>query len=331
VLQAGGASGLSSQKIDVGYLPTVNAPPPAAGAVVGQNPLPGYDLTALYEWGLSYYPYNFRNNTYRRFIFNQLYFREALQHLVDQEGVINGPLHGYGKVTVGPVGNYPVTKYLSPELRKIGDNFPLSLGTARHLLTSHGWTIPASGPATCTKPGTASTDCGAGIKLGDKLDFSLIYATGFDWIESSIKELVSNASLVGIDITATGEGFNQLIGQVVNCTTVSGPQCGWQLADWGSWSYAPDYLPTGEELFGSTSGANYGGYNNPKNDQLINKTLRTGNLPTLYAWENYLASQLPVVWTPDAPAYLLETADNLHIGVQAPTLNLTPEDWYYVK
>ncbi len=331
VLQAGGSGGLSSQKLDVGYLPTVDAPPPAAGAQLGQNPLPGYHLSALYEWGLSYYPYNFRNNTYRRFVFSQLYFRKAFQHLVDQEGVINGPLHGYGKVTTGPVGNYPVTKYLSPKLRKAGDPFALSLGAARRLLTSHGWTIPASGPATCTKPGPASNECGTGIKAGDKLTFSMIYASGIDWMESAVKELVSNASLVGIDISATAEGFDTLITQVVNCTATAAANCGWQLADWGSWTYAPDYLPTGEELFQTTSVANFGGYSNARNNQLISKTLHSSGLGTLYAWQNYLAGQLPVVWTPDAPADLLETADSLHIGPQASTLAITPEDWYFLK
>ena len=91
---------------------------PPAGANVGANPpsLSNYQLSVLYAWQLSYFPYNFKNDTGQGAIFEQLYFRQAFQSLVDQEGVINGPLHGYGKPTVGPVASYPLTKYLSPQL-----------------------------------------------------------------------------------------------------------------------------------------------------------------------------------------------------------------------
>ncbi len=70
-----------SQTIDVGYLPTVDAPVPPAGANVGANPssLSSYQLSALYAWELSYFPYNFNNNTGQGAIFKQLYFRKAFQ------------------------------------------------------------------------------------------------------------------------------------------------------------------------------------------------------------------------------------------------------------
>src|SRR6266571_4546231 len=54
VLAAGG-----SNPLDVGYLPTVNAPVPPPGMAVGENPVAGYRLQPLFTWGLSYFPYNF--------------------------------------------------------------------------------------------------------------------------------------------------------------------------------------------------------------------------------------------------------------------------------
>src|SRR5215472_13320966 len=44
-----------SQTIDVGYLPTVDAPAPPAGQLVGANPssLPNYQLSVLYVWQLT--------------------------------------------------------------------------------------------------------------------------------------------------------------------------------------------------------------------------------------------------------------------------------------
>jgi peptide/nickel transport system substrate-binding protein len=316
--------------IDFGYLPTVDAPVPPAGNQVGSNPvsLSGYKLTVVYPWALSYFPYNFNDATAGP-IFKQLYFRQAFQSLVDQEGVVNGPMHGYGKVTVGPVDDYPVTADLSPFLAAHGDQWTLSPSHAESLLKNHGWTINTNGsPDTCARPGSGKNDCGPGIKAGDKLDFSMIYATGVDWMDSQVKELVSNASLVGIKISPQAESATDVV------DTAFSPTGSWQLAEWGQWTYAPDYLPTGEELFQTTSVANGGHYSNSHNDALITASLQAQKPSAfdkaMYTWEDYLADQLPVVWTPNV-ATLDESVNDLYIGPQSPTLTLTPEFWYYLK
>jgi peptide/nickel transport system substrate-binding protein len=173
------------------------------------------------------------------------------------------------------------------------------------------------------------------VRLGAALSFNLAYASGIDYMESSVKELVSNADLVGIHIIATPGSAGNVIGSVF-CNTAPGqPACPqWQLAEWGSWTYAPDYLPTGEELFGGASVNNGGHYNVAKNNTLIAATLSAGTetkfMNAMYAWENWLAPQLPVVYTPDV-ATLVESVSNLVIGQQSPTLLITPEDWYYLK
>lgn len=319
----------SGQKIDVGYLPTVDAPVPPAGAQVGTNPvsLTGYKLSVVYPWALSYFPYNFTDPTAGP-IFSQQYFRTAFQSLVDQEGVINGPMHGYGKATIGPVADYPVTTFLSPTLAKLGDQWTLNPTRAESLLKSHGWSFHPNGVDRCISPGTGPTNCGAHIRAGAQLKFNFLVATGIDYMESQVKELVSNASLVGIKISAVPKSATDVIDAVF---AGAGP---WQLAEWGAWTYAPDYLPTGEELFGGTSGNNGGHYDNPTNNTLINKTLQAKTsakfLPALYNWEDFLARSLPVVYTPNV-ATLVESASNLVIGPQSPTLDLTPEDWYYLK
>ena len=322
VLQAGGSDGLQ-----VGYLPTVDAPVRPAGAAVGQNPLPGYQLAPQFAWGLSYIPFDFRNPAVAP-MFNQLYIRTALQLLTDQEGVVSGPLHGYGAVSLGPIGDVPVTRYLSPQLKK-GDPFPLNPGRATTLLSSHGWTM-VNGVRTCTSPGTGAANCGKGIKNGAQLSFDLIYDQGLSWVASAVKEFASNAGDVGIKINLSGTTFNGVVGNIGSST--------WDLLDWGGgWSYSPDYLPTGEELFGTESVDNIGGYSNKTNDQLINETLHTNSTiafyKAFYKWENFLARQLPNLMEPEGPNQLTETANNLNAdnGVQSPTLALTPEDWYYVK
>ena len=128
----------SGTKIDVGYIPAADLPPKPPGAAVGTNPLSakGYTLTPLYAWGMGFYVMNFQSTTGNGPVIRQLYFRQAMAYLMDQQGVISGPLRGYGAVTVGPVGNVPVTKFLSPKGRQ-GDPFPFSIAKAKALLSSH--------------------------------------------------------------------------------------------------------------------------------------------------------------------------------------------------
>jgi peptide/nickel transport system substrate-binding protein len=323
----------ASQAIDVGYLPTVDAPVPPAGALVGSNPrsLTSYTLSAIYPWELSYSAYNFNNNTGQGAIFKQLYFRQAFQTLVDQEGVINGPLHGYGKPNFGPVGGYPDTKFLDPRLAKQGDPWQLNITKAKNALVSRGWAVhPGGQPDTCAHSGSGPSQCGLGVRAGMPLTFTLEYASGIDWMESSVRELVSNAALAGIKINLVPEPFGDVIKHVF---TPSDPHYRtWQLAEWGSWTYSPDYLPTGDTLFQSSSPNDAGGYSDPKNDSLINATLQASTSKQFYAamyrWQYYLASRLPVVWQPNSPT-LLETINGLSIGPQNSALTIMPEMWYY--
>jgi peptide/nickel transport system substrate-binding protein len=325
-----------SQTIDVGYLPTVDAQSPPAGSNVGPNArtLSGYRLLSVYPWEISYFPYNFNNQTGHAPIFDQLYFRQAFQHLVDQEGVINGPLHGYGKATTGPVSPYPLSQYLSSQVAANGDAWTLNIQGAKQTLEAHGWHVVPNGTDTCSHPGTGPGECGAHIQLGTKLQFTLQYATGIDWMESAARELESNASLAGIGLTLEPKPFNKVVSNAFFCFANPHKPCTWDMAFWGSWTYAPDYLPTGDTLFASTAPNNAGGYSNPQNDQLIKDTLtaRTQSkfLHAMYNWENYLAGQLPVVYEPNTPQ-LMEVINGLNIGEQNSALSLTPENWRYLK
>jgi peptide/nickel transport system substrate-binding protein len=318
-----------SQVIDFGYLPTVDAPVPPAGANVGANPssLSNYSLGVVYPWEIAYFPYDY-NNPKTGPIFKQQYFRQAFQELVDQEGVINGPLHGYGKAGIGPVADYPVTNYLSPSLAKAGDPWALNIPGARALLKSHGWTQPAGGgPLTCTSPGSGPRQCGAGVQAGAALNFNFIYASGQDFMESAARELASNASLAGIQINLTAEPFDDVVGAAFDPTDTS-----WDLAEWGAWTYDPDYLPTGETLFATNALNNAGGYTDPRNDSLITATLQARTpaefTAAMYAWQAYEAPQLPVVYMPIRPV-LNEVIKGLDVGVQNSALMITPEMWFY--
>ncbi len=325
VLRSSAAGG---QKIDVGYLPEQDAPPKPAGATVGANPLSGYTLAPLYPWGINYLVMNFQSTTGNGPVIRQLYFRQALAYLMNQAAVIKGPLRGYGTETVGPVGNTPVTSYLSPTL-KSGTPFAYNPGKAKSLLSSHGWKVVPNGVTTCSNPSL----CGPGISSGHQLVFDLPYATGIQWITQEMEQLQSNASLVGIKINLEPKPFNQVTALAAGNCVVAKIPCRWDLANWGGgWTFAPDYEPTGETLFKSGAIANSGGYSSPTNDALIDKTLTSDNLQNMYKWQDYLATQLPFIWQPNGVVTLTEIVNNLKgVTPQAPTLNLNPENWYFVK
>ena len=325
VLRAGATGG---NQIDVGYLPTTDAPAKPANAIIGTNPVTGYTLAPLYAWSINYFPLNYQSTTGNAPILKQLYFRQALQYVMNQEAVISGPLKGYGVPTVGPVGTVPVTSYLSPT-GKAGDPWPYNPTKAKQLLTSNGWTVVPNGTTTCTDP----AKCGPGIKQGQALSFTLPYATGINWIAQEMTQLQSNASGIGIKLSLDPRPFDQVTAIAAGNCVVAHISCDWDMGNWGGgWTFVPDYYPSGETLFLSGSGANSGGYTNAQNDTLINATLTSTSVQALYTWQNYLAQQLPVIWQPNGVYQLTEVVNSLR-GVipQSTTLGINPENWYFVK
>jgi peptide/nickel transport system substrate-binding protein len=319
----------SVTKIDFGYLPNQDAPAKPAGAAVGANPLSGYSLAPVYPWGIDYYVMNFQSSdSDHAAIFKQLYFRQVMAYLMDQNAIVKGPLRGYGTDTVGPVGATPPTQWLSAKGRQ-GLPYPYDPAKAKTLLASHGWTVVPNGTTTCTDP----AKCGPGITKGTPLSFNFVFESGVGWVLSEMDQLESAGSLVGIKLHPIPKPFADVISQVGgNCVVIKAP-CNWDMANWGfGWSFSPDYLPTGDELFECGAVANSGGYCNKTNDALIEKTLTNPNLQLMYQWQDYLAPQLPVEYQPNAAYTLTEIADNLKGALpQSPTLSITPEYWYFVK
>ena len=318
----------SSTKIDYGYLPPQDAPPKPANAAVGANPVPSYTLAPLFAWGIGYYTVNFQSTTGNGPIIRQLYFRQALAYLMNQAAVIKGPLRGYGTLTVGPVGSTPATQFLSPQAAHGGDPFPYNPAKAKSLLASHGWSVVPNGVSTCANPSL----CGPGIKKGQPLSFSFLYASGTAWIQSEVTQLQSNAASIGIKLNLEPKPFNDLGAVAGNCVVAKLP-CDWDMVSFGNgWSYSPDFLPTGDEVFMCGAINNFGGYCDPADDALIDKTLTSSNLQYMYNWQNYLTPRLPVMWAPNAAYQLTEIASNLKGALpQSPTLSINPENWYFVK
>ena len=320
-------------KLQVGYLPLANVTKATTNPLVvaAQDPrLSGFYLDEYYGWEFAYFPVNFNssgNNGAAGKIISQLYFRQAMQTLVDQPAIISKVFKGYGAPEYGPVPVLPVTNFLSSGEKT--NPYPYSLSKAEKLLSDHGWKINAGGTDTCTKPGTGANECGAGIPAGTPLTFNMQFATGITTQTQAVNDEIASWESAGIHINETTSTFDTVIGNATACTP--GPACTWEFEDWaGSWVYSPDIYPTGEELFSTGAVANYGSYSNPQADNFIKETDFTN--ASLANYENLMAKDVPVIYLPDQVQSLTETQNNLRgVVPQNPLSTINPENWYFVK
>jgi peptide/nickel transport system substrate-binding protein len=316
--------------IQVGYLPPEVAPVRPDGARVGHNPLESnYTLERWFPFSVNYFPLNNHNPTAGA-IFRQRYFRQALASLVDQPSIIKAAAHGYGSPTNGPVPTTPDNPYASAATEP--NAFPYDPARAAGLLREHGWSTPPDGVGVCRHPGPGADQCGAGVPPGARLEFDMVYATGAQTVQLAMQQLQSSATRAGIRINLRGAPFNTVIGTAIPCQAGQ-PDCDWQMANWGGgWVFAPDYYPTGEQIFASGAGSNVGSFSDPMLDRLIAATQHSDDPAALRDYERYGSLTLPAIWQPDYDYQLTEIANNLKgVTPQNPYLNITPEDWYYVR
>jgi len=323
---------LVAGNLTFGYLPTQDITGQATSPLVSgpNNPrLSNFALAPLYLYGINYFPYNFNSTSdggNAGKIFSQQYVRQAIQTLVDQPLFDQKVFKGYAVPTYGPVPVLPPTYASATEQN---NPYTYDVAKAKSLLTSHGWTVVPNGTSTCTSPGTAANQCGAGIPQGAAMNFNLQYATGTTWITQLMDTEKSSWAQVGINVTLSSASFNTVIGNAVPCT--GGGNCAWALENWGGgWVFSPDYYPSGEEIFATGAGSNSGSYSNPTNDANI-KASYTGNV-SLSTYQDYLAKDLPVVWEPNPAFELSEINNKLHGATpQNVFAYLTPENWYFTK
>ena len=312
---------LSSGGVDYGYVPYDDA------AQVSRVKGDGYTVQAWPAWGINYVFMNYASPQAGA-LFQQLYLREAMQRLINQAGYISSYLEGYAYPTYGPVPQQPSSNFVSSQETR--NPFPYDPSDAVALLKQHGWSVVPSGTDTCLRPGSGATECGAGIAAGAKLTFSFEDASGSLAEDEEVASLQSSFAQAGIKVSPTSAPFATVAGSMTPGCTKSA--C-WQMAYVGeAWLFDPGYYePDGAILFGSNGPSNLGGYSNPHADTLIN-ALGSGGISALYAYENYLATQLPGLWMPQTDTQISAVNSKLRgVFPQDPLDNLYPEDWYFVK
>jgi peptide/nickel transport system substrate-binding protein len=319
--------------IDVGYVPQQDITQPTTNALVpGPN---NSRLAASYyldPWVLFGYNYmvlkmtSVQDNGAAGAIFKQQYFRQAMQHLVDQPTYISRILKGYGVPTYGPVPVLPANPYV--DAFEKSNPYPYDPAAAKQLLSSHGWKVVPGGTDTCVKPGSGPDECGAGIPAGTPLSFTWSVASGTAWITEVADAESSSWRSAGIDVTPQFQAFNTVVSSYAPpCSSPCNLEMGW----WGGgWVYAPDFLPTGEVLFSTGAANNSANWSDPKTDSLILQTDTTN--VSLNTYENYIATVLPgVLWEPNADYQLTEIKKDLRgVAPQNPFSTIFPENYYYV-
>ena len=285
------------------------------------------DVDPLYSWSINYFPYNFTStgdggNAGK--IFSQLYFRQAVQLLVDQPLYNQKINKGYGVGTYGPVPNEPENAFVSSEVKN--NPYPYNPSKAISLLKDHGWTVVPNGTDTCANPGTGGQPVRRRHPGRSQARLRPALRLGSDNLTQLMSAEKSSWASAGITMNISQQSFDTIIGNSVPC---SGSACTWELGNWGAgWIFSPDYYPTGEEIFQTGAGSNSGSYSDPTNDANITAT-NTTQVP-LTQYENYLAEQLPVVYQPNTVTSLTEIAKGLTGATpQSVFWALTPENWRF--
>jgi peptide/nickel transport system substrate-binding protein len=310
-----------SDAIQVGYLP--HGMDAGDAARLDDH----FRLVPQYIFMVNYMPINFENPGTAGRILAQTYFRRALQCVMDQDAAIHDIFGGYGYRTSGPVPRMPDNAYLSPAQR----DHPVSFEPerARQLLARNGWDVSRT-PAVCVRPGGGPGNAGEGIKAGDELSLTIRYVQGRRALTQLMEQFQTDAAKVGIELHLQEVYGSVMVAEDHGESTPDRPHT-WELQCWnGGWSFYGK--PTGEVLFKTRGGSNFGRYSDEKADELLERIVVTDDESAIYDYQDYLADQVPVVWTPGFPLRVLAVARNLRgVAPVNPYGMINPENWYYVE
>jgi peptide/nickel transport system substrate-binding protein len=315
---------LAGGQLTVGYLPYDDLAPAgsAASSSGSSDPhLRDFTLDPWYAYGVGYVVLNFASSAEggrAAPLLGELYFRQALQLLVDQPGEVATAFDGYALPSYGPVPAQPTSPFVSTAAGQ--NRYPYDPDRALELLRSHGWAVRPGGTSVCL----VAQRCG--VPRGTRAVLELLLA-GADQQEARlVADEQASFARAGIDLVVSGGGSAG-----PTPARCSGPSCTWMAALSGDGiRYLGEHYPTGEKLFASGGALNVGSYSSTQVDALIRATLRGRSDLTRY--DAVVASLLPVIWQPEPAYQLTEVAPVLHgVTPQSPFLDMNPENWYLTK
>lgn len=259
---------------------------------------------------------------------NQLYIRQALQHLVDEQLYLKTTLDGIGQLTYGPVPNIPGSPYVSPAERS--DPYPYSISAARSLLSAHGWKSGPKGIMVCERPGSAPSECGSGIAKGRSLALRMDFTiTDLVNLAGQAEAFQTAAKQAGIQINLHPEQATTMYS--IDGVCPPGP-CNFAMALYPLWftNYGDlAILPTLEEEFAK---GNYygGGFYSPTAQSLITAAEEHSGLSYLYKLEDWVAKDEAALWWTTGDNQISVVSNKLAGWSPQPAFgNIVPNLWYF--
>jgi peptide/nickel transport system substrate-binding protein len=318
---------LKAGQLDVGYVPAQDLSPVSGGQLLpASSPLGGsYTLSPAYQFGIDYLQLNYDNPAVGP-AFKQLYVRQALQELVDQESMITAVAHGYGYPTSGGVPTQPLNPWAAVNQSSNSGQgpYPFSVSDAASLLAAHGWK-PVSGVLTCV----AAALCGAGVAADTRLSLTLDYTAGTAYQQQEAAILKSDFGQAGIQLNVVAQSRDTIAGESAPCQPAQ-PRCRWDILMSG-WNFTgPRFEPTGDPLFATGAPSNAGSYSDREEDMLISKTRTSDSLLVFQDYAQYTANNLPSIWMPDFYTVQATSGKLANVG-SSPLATLLPEYWYFTR
>jgi len=287
----------------------------------------GYDVKPWSGWAITYMPYNFNNPTLGP-VFRQLYARQAVQMSIDQDSLSKVVFNGTAVPGYGPIPQAQDSDFISPDQKT--NPYPFDTAKAKSLLEAHGWT-ETGGVMTCTSPGSADTQCGDGVAQGTKFEMHVLSQSGSTVTDNMMSAIQSSLGKAGIGFQIKTAPVNSVLSQTPQCTADQ-DICSWQLSFFGtagSWYFAA--FPTGDSLFQSKGGSNFGQYSDSAVDQLVTQTTTSTSTDAIHAYSAALAQKLPVIWLPN-PDYQVSVIKKGLGGFSQDSLaNFHPAQWAWSK
>jgi peptide/nickel transport system substrate-binding protein len=312
---------LLSGSLDYGYIP------PEDYNQISKIKALGFDVNSWVGWGITYAPINMTAPVTGP-MFQQLYIRQAMQHLVDQPLILSKVLKGYGTPTYGPVPLAPSTQWVSPSEK---DNpYPFSVKDAKSILAAHGWSVVSTGTDTCIKPGTGAGECGANIAKGARLAFLMQYLSGSAAAQQEIEALQTWFGEAGITLNLRSEPINQLLSIEAPCTASNPSGCTWNMQYYGSGAFFLNQVtPDSSDIFATGVSGNTWGYSNATTDSLIRRTeVGSSETTALFNYEKWLAHDIPALWLPQPTFQVSAIKKTLHGATpQDREINIYPSSW----
>jgi peptide/nickel transport system substrate-binding protein len=237
-------------------------------------------------FGFDYITLNFRNPNVA--FFKDLKVRQALQMAIDQPAMNTSIYYGKAHNAYSPVPYVPAT-YLSPAAKTGAGASHFSLAKASALLASDGWKL----------------DSGHVLeKGGKKLAFTLTVGsetqTGLRQAELIQQDMAS----IGVQFTLTITPFSVIL------PLLGGKGTNWDAIEIG-WIYYPNFLPLGDGLFGTTGGANFGGFSDKGLDATITEAQTVPGFKGIHDYGDYAAKVVPALFL-DYPETIIKYQPNIH-------------------